>query len=302
MKQATLEHELAVEQAHVDLVYARLEEATRSAQQVASEGANLYKSDRGSFVREEDGTGLYERDVFAFQAAKRLAVLDAEHEGLVFGRLDRTDGEIRYVGRIGVRDVDYEPLVIDWRAPAAEPFYRATPVNPMQVVRRRVLRCSGDRVIGIEDDLLGEGADADLVVVGEGALMAALSRARGPQMRDIVATIQSEQDEAIRAPWQGFTMISGGPGTGKTVVALHRAAFLLYSHRRRFENGGVLVVGPEPGLHDLHRAGAPLARRGRRDAAVDRRRSPPTWSTSAASGPTTPRSRPSRAACGWSRC
>ena len=244
MKQATLEHELAVEQAHVDLVYARLEEATRSAQQVASEGANLYKSDRGSFVREEDGTGLYERDVFAFQAAKRLAVLDAEHEGLVFGRLDRTDGEIRYVGRIGVRDVDYEPLVIDWRAPAAEPFYRATPVNPMQVVRRRVLRCSGDRVIGIEDDLLGEGSDADLVVVGEGALMAALSRARGPQMRDIVATIQSEQDEAIRAPWQGFTMISGGPGTGKTVVALHRAAFLLYSHRRRFENGGVLVVGP----------------------------------------------------------
>ena len=244
MKQATLEHELAVEQAHVDLVYARLEEATRSAQQVASEGANLYKSDRGSFVREEDGTGLYERDVFAFQAAKRLAVLDAEHEGLVFGRLDRTDGEIRYVGRIGVRDVDYEPLVIDWRAPAAEPFYRATPVNPMEVVRRRVLRCSGDRVIGIEDDLLGEGSDADLVVVGEGALMAALSRARGPQMRDIVATIQSEQDEAIRAPWQGFTMISGGPGTGKTVVALHRAAFLLYSHRRRFENGGVLVVGP----------------------------------------------------------
>ena len=244
MKQATLEHELAVEQAHVDLVYARLEEATRSAQQVASEGANLYKSDRGSFVREEDGTGLYERDVFAFQAAKRLAVLDAEHEGLVFGRLDRTDGEIRYVGRIGVRDTDYEPLVIDWRAPAAEPFYRATPVNPMQVVRRRVLRCSGDRVIGIEDDLLGDGVDAELVVVGEGALMAALSRARGPQMRDIVATIQSEQDEAIRAPWQGFTMISGGPGTGKTVVALHRAAFLLYSHRRRFENGGVLVVGP----------------------------------------------------------
>ena len=244
MKQSTLEHELAVEQAHVDLVYARLGEATRSAQQVAAEGANLYRSDRGRFVREEDGTGLYERDVFAYQAAKRLATLDAEHEGLVFGRLDRTDGEIRYVGRIGVRDADYEPLVIDWRAPAAEPFYRATPVNPMQVVRRRVLRCSGDRVIGIEDDLLDDGSDIELAVVGEGALMAALSRARGPQMRDIVATIQAEQDEAIRAAWQGFTMISGGPGTGKTVVALHRAAFLLYSHRRRFENGGVLVVGP----------------------------------------------------------
>jgi DNA helicase IV len=244
LKQSTLEQELAIEQAHVDLVYARLEEATRSAQQVATQGANLYKSDRGSFVREEDGTGLYERDVFAYQAAKRLAVLDAEHEGLVFGRLDRTDGEIRYVGRIGVRDADYEPLVIDWRAPAAEPFYRATPVNPMDVVRRRVLRCSGDRVIGIEDDLLDDHSDSELVVVGEGALMAALSRARGPQMRDIVATIQGEQDEAIRAAWQGFTLISGGPGTGKTVVALHRAAFLLYSHRRRFENGGVLVVGP----------------------------------------------------------
>ena len=237
--------ELAVEQAHVDLVYARLAQATRSAQQVATAGRSLYQSDRASFVREEDGTGLYERDVFAFQTARRLAVLDAEHEGLVFGRLDRTDTEIRYVGRIGVRDDDYEPLVIDWRAPAAEPFYRATPAHPMQVVRRRVLRCSGDRVIGIEDDLL-DGADAgtELVVIGEGALMAALTRARGHQMRDIVATIQAEQDEAIRAPYQGFTMISGGPGTGKTVVGLHRAAYLLYSHRRRFESGGVLVVGP----------------------------------------------------------
>ena len=165
MKQSTLEHELAVEQAHVDLVYSRLEEATRSAQQVADQGADLYKSDRGSFVREEDGTGLYERDVFAFQAARRLAVLDAEHEGLVFGRLDRTDGDVRYVGRIGVRDADYEPLVIDWRARAAEPFYRATPSNPMDVVRRRVLRCSGNRVVGIEDDLLDSAAAEDELVV-----------------------------------------------------------------------------------------------------------------------------------------
>ncbi len=243
--QSDIERELAIEQAHVDLVYGRLAEATRSARQVARAGRSLFQSDRGSYVREEDGTGLYERDVFAFQAAKRLAVLDAEHEGLVFGRLDRTDGEVRYVGRIGVRDADYEPLVIDWRAPAAEPFYRATPATPMEVVRRRVLRCHGDRVIGIEDDLLdGDQADTELVVIGEGALMAALTRARGHTMRDIVATIQSEQDEAIRAPYQGFTMISGGPGTGKTVVALHRAAYLLYSNRRRFESGGVLVVGP----------------------------------------------------------
>ena len=242
---STVERELAIEQAHVDLVYARLAEATRSAQQLARAGRDLYRSDRESYLREEDGTGLYERDVFAFQAAKRLAVLDAEHEGLVFGRLDRTDGEVRYVGRIGVRDADYEPLVVDWRAPAAEPFYRATPSQPMQVVRRRVLHCRGDRVTGIEDDLLdADNAHGDLAVIGEGALLAALSRARGHTMRDIVATIQAEQDEAIRAPYQGFTMISGGPGTGKTVVALHRAAFLLYSNRRRFESGGVLVVGP----------------------------------------------------------
>jgi DNA helicase IV len=240
----SLEHELAVEQAHVDLVYTRLAEATRSAQHLASEGRALYQSDRSSFVREEDGTGLYERDVFAFQAAKRLAILDAEHDGLVFGRLDRHDGETRYVGRIGVRDAEYEPLVIDWRAPAAEPFYRATPTNPMQVIRRRVLRCAGSKVIGIEDDLLDAQTDTELPVIGEGALLAALGRARGHTMRDIVATIQAEQDEAIRAPYQGYTMISGGPGTGKTVVALHRAAFLLYSNRRRFESGGVLVVGP----------------------------------------------------------
>jgi DNA helicase IV len=242
---STIERELAAEQAHVDLVYTRLAEATRSAQQVARAGLSLYQSDRNSFVREEDGTGLYERDVFAFQAARRLAVLDAEQEGLVFGRLDRIDGEVRYVGRIGVRDADYEPLVIDWRAPAAEPFYRATPSNPMHVIRRRVLHCRGDRVVGIEDDLLdGANGDHELVVIGEGALLAALSRARDHTMRDIVATIQAEQDEAIRAPYQGFTMISGGPGTGKTVVALHRAAYLLYSNRRRFESGGVLVVGP----------------------------------------------------------
>jgi DNA helicase IV len=242
---SALERELAAEQAHVDLVYARLAEATRSAQKVARAGLSLYQSDRNSYVREEDGTGLYERDVFAFQAARRLAVLDAEQEGLVFGRLDRTDGDVRYVGRIGVRDEDYEPLVIDWRAPAAEPFYRATPSDPMQVIRRRVLHCRGDRVVGIEDDLLdGENADRELVVIGEGALLAALTRARDHTMRDIVATIQAEQDEAIRAPYQGFTMITGGPGTGKTVVALHRAAYLLYSNRRRFESGGVLVVGP----------------------------------------------------------
>ncbi len=240
-----LEEELAVEQARVDAVYAQLKHATRSARSVAEEGASKYASDRGRYVREEDGTALFERDAFAFQAARRLAVLDAEHEGLVFGKLDLSDREVRYIGRIGVRDLEFEPLVIDWRARAAEPFYRATPAEPMDVVRRRVLRCRNDIVIGIEDDLLNaEAVPDDMAIIGEGALMAALSRARGHQMRDIVATIQAEQDEAIRAPHAGVTVIAGGPGTGKTVVGLHRTAYLLYSNRRRFENGGVLVIGP----------------------------------------------------------
>jgi len=242
---SALERELAIEQAHVNLVYEHLAKAASSAKRVAATGQDMYRSDRETWVREEDGTALFERDAFAFAAAKRLAIIDAEHEGLVFGRLDHNDGEIRYIGRIGVRDDDYEPLVIDWRARAAEPFYRATANEPMDVVRRRVLRCRNDIVIGIEDDLLdSSAARSDLPVIGEGALMAALKRARGPQMRDIVATIQAEQDEAIRAEHSGVTVIAGGPGTGKTVVALHRAAYLLYSNRRRFERGGILVIGP----------------------------------------------------------
>lgn len=241
---STLAQELAIEQAHVDLVYRHLDLATRSARNTARHGQRIYTSDRDSYVREEDGTALFERDAFAFQAARRLAVLDAEHEGLVFGRLDNTEGETSYIGRIGVRDEDYEPLVIDWRARAAEPFYRATAAEPMGVVRRRVLRCRNDKVTGIEDDLLDASARRDLVIVGEGALMASLKRARGHRMRDIVATIQAEQDEAIRADHAGVTVIAGGPGTGKTVVALHRVAYLLYSNRRRYERGGILVVGP----------------------------------------------------------
>ncbi len=241
-----LASELADEQAHVDRVYANLAHAMDSAREAHRQGQQIYQTDRSGFVREEDSTAMFERDAFSYQTAKRLAILDAEHEGLVFGRLDLNTPETRYIGRIGVRDQDYEPLVIDWRAPAAEPFYRATSQNPMDVVRRRVLRCRDDKVIGIEDDLIDANADTDLAVIGEGALMAALTRARGHTMRDIVATIQAEQDSAIRAPYQGVTTISGGPGTGKTVVALHRAAYLLYTNRKRLEKGGVLVIGPSP--------------------------------------------------------
>jgi DNA helicase IV len=239
------ESEREAEQAHVDRVYAQLRHAAASARAVADESRARYTSDRESWLREEVGTALFERDAFAFQAARRLAALDAEHEGLVFGRLDFTDREVRHIGRIGVRTDDLEPLVIDWRAPAAEPFYRATGADPMNVVRRRVLTCRDETVVGIDDDVLDpDHLPADLAVVGEGALMAALGRARSHQMHDIVATIQAEQDEVIRAPYPGFTILAGGPGTGKTVVGLHRVAYLLYTHRRRLENGGVLVVGP----------------------------------------------------------
>jgi DNA helicase IV len=231
------QREIAGEQAYVDVVYARLEASAKVAQSLVKEG----------FARGHVGNegGLVERDAMVYQASRRLSALNAAHDGLVFGRLNLVDGESRYIGRIGVRDEEREILLVDWRAPAAAVFYQATAQDPAGVVRRRVLRCSGDTVIGVEDDLLdAENAPDDLVVVGEGALLASLSRARDSTMHSVVATIQKEQDEAIRAPGRGATIIGGGPGTGKTIVALHRAAYLLYTDRRRFASGGVLVVGP----------------------------------------------------------
>lgn len=247
--------EIAAEQAHVDRVYDELAKAADRVGLVHAEGMARGRTERAGTgdPREEELAGLFERDALVFAANRRRASLEHQHEGLVFGRLDLDHGagepgtgerEVRYVGRLGVRDDDYEPLVVDWRAPAAAPFYRATPVDPQGVLRRRVLRCRGEQVVGVEDDLMVAAAPEDLVVVGDGALMAALTRSRGERMRDIVATIQQHQDEAIRAPARGVTEITGGPGTGKTVVALHRAAYLLYSDRRRYEAGGVLVVGP----------------------------------------------------------
>ncbi|MGZ5371572.1 HelD family protein [Aeromicrobium sp.] len=231
------QQEIAAEQAYVDNVYERLGESAKMAQSIVAEG----------FARGHIGNegGLVERDAMVFQASKRISALNAAHDGLVFGRLNLLDGESRYVGRIGVRDENRDVIVVDWRAPAAAIFYQATAQDPAGVIRRRVLRCSGDKVIGVEDDLLdAANASEDLVIVGEGALLASLSRARDNTMHSVVATIQKEQDEAIRAPSRGATTIGGGPGTGKTVVALHRAAYLLYNDRRRFESGGVLVVGP----------------------------------------------------------
>ncbi|WP_432478131.1 HelD family protein [Nocardioides sp. GXQ0305] len=239
MSDELAEREIADEQAFVDRVHVQLRHSTEAAQALAREG-------HGRGRLEHEG-GLVERDAMVFQAARRIAQLDAAHEGLVFGRLDlrpERDPEPRYIGRIGLRDANRDSLLIDWRAPAAAVFYQATAATPHGVVRRRVLRCSGARVLGVEDELLDDSVETDLPIVGEGALMAQLSRARDRSMHSIVATIQAEQDRAIRAPSKGVVAISGGPGTGKTVVALHRAAYLLYTDRRRYEGGGVLVVGP----------------------------------------------------------
>ncbi|MEU0150377.1 HelD family protein [Micromonospora fulviviridis] len=235
--QTTLEREMAVEQRHLDRVYTRLAELRRSAADAEREGYQLARV--GNFG------ALVERDAMVFHAAQRRHVLDAEHEGLVFGRLDLRTGQVLHVGRLGVRGENAETLVVDWRAPAAAAFYQATPAEPRGVVRRRTIQSSAERVTRIEDDLLDpESAPPDLAVVGDGALLATLSRATGRGMRDIVATIQREQDEAIRSPASGVTFVSGGPGTGKTAVALHRAAYLLYSDRARYAGGGILVVGP----------------------------------------------------------
>ncbi|MGN0062680.1 MAG: HelD family protein [Nocardioides sp.] len=239
MSEELVAREVAAEQAYVDRVYVQLEKSAESAKGLAREGHQ-----RGRLGHEG---GLVERDAMVFQASKRLAQLDAAHEGLVFGRLDlrpEVDDVPRYIGRLGLRDDQRDMLLIDWRAPAAAVFYQATAAEPAGVVRRRVLRAEHRTVVGVEDELLDDSVETDLPIIGEGALMAQLSRARDRSMHSIVATIQAEQDKAIRAPGKGVVSISGGPGTGKTVVALHRAAYLLYSDRRRYESGGVLVVGP----------------------------------------------------------
>ncbi|MFD2421264.1 HelD family protein [Amycolatopsis pigmentata] len=236
--------EIAIEQSHVDRVYTRLAELRAQAEAMRTKGYELGHGAQREAVFEQ-ASMLFERDMMVFHANQTLQTLDAEYEGLVFGRLDHLSRETIYVGRLGIRDAEFDNLVTDWRAPAAAAFYQATAEAPMEVVRRRVIRCSGQTVLDVDDDvLIADAVPQDMQVVGEGALMAALGRSRGEKMRDIVATIQREQDEVIRAPWRGVTEITGGPGTGKTAVALHRAAYLLYRYRRQLGGAGVLVVGP----------------------------------------------------------
>ncbi|MFI6016043.1 HelD family protein [Streptomyces sp. NPDC051287] len=266
------DREISVEQEHLDRVYQRLEEKIHEAEFLMNDAAQ----------RGQVGTpgALAERDAQVFRAGVHLNRLNNEFEDFLFGRIDLllgkdgkkgpdgaytavepAEGAVRadhtadiaetlHIGRIGVLDRDYAPLVIDWRAPAAAPFYRSTPVDPGRVVRRRVIRSKGRRVLGVEDDLMRPeltaflGGDT-LPVIGDGALMAALGQARTHSMRDIVASIQAEQDLVIRAPAASVTYVEGGPGTGKTAVALHRAAYLLYQDRRRYA-GGILIVSPTP--------------------------------------------------------
>ena len=238
------EDELQAEQTYVTELYARLD-AERARVR------DSYSAALRSPIDIQNGGTLVERDAEVralAREAKRLGVAD---NGLCFGRLDTLSGDRSYIGRIGIFDKanEYEPLLLDWRAPAARAFYVATAANPEDMRRRRQFHTRGRHLVDFTDEILGrpDGAErGDSLLSADAALLAAVNAPRGDGMRDIVATIQAEQDEIIRLDHPGVLVIEGGPGTGKTVVALHRVAYLLYTQRTRIENHGVLVVGPNP--------------------------------------------------------
>ncbi|GAA3610058.1 AAA family ATPase [Kineosporia mesophila] len=239
--QNATEREVSQEQSYVDVLYGRLDDIRSRAEMTLDDLRRSSSSNTPA--------GRAEKDAFDALHTERLAQLGAVEDRLVFGRLDMTGGERRYVGRIGMSDEAQLQLLVDWRAPAAAAFYQATAASPSGVARRRHLATRGRTVTGIDDELLdasGLNADDLTTVTGDGALMTALTEHRTGKMRDIVATLQSEQDEIVRAPLTGVLVVQGGPGTGKTAVALHRAAYLLYTHRERIAKSGVLVVGPSP--------------------------------------------------------
>ncbi|MFF3570278.1 HelD family protein [Nocardia jiangxiensis] len=241
--------ELAREQTNLTTLYERLDAMREYAQRrlrtvlLETGGTPQARSERESF------TQLYSED---------LAKYDAAEHGLCFGRIDLSagvdgDAEQRYIGRLGIldEDDDYATLLLDWRAPLARPFYLATTATPDGVTRRRHIRSRNRRITTVTDEYLdldlaqAEGAiESDAGVGSESALLAALNAARTGQMSDIVETIQSQQDAIIRSEHKSVLVVQGGPGTGKTAVALHRAAYLLYTYRKQLDKAGVLIIGP----------------------------------------------------------
>ncbi|MHC6176114.1 HelD family protein [Glutamicibacter sp. X7] len=239
----SIEKDLRSESEYVGKLYARLDELR--AEKVEQLERTRATGAVGSFQNQS------ERDSFATLYEDRIAQLDAVEDRLVFGRLDldakaaQNGGTPRYIGRIGLTDEELNRLLVDWRAAEAAPFYQATALNPRGVRRRRHLILKSRAVAGIEDDVLdATWLDEGHTFHGEGALLSALREKRTGRMGDIVGTIQAEQDAIIRRELAGAVVVQGGPGTGKTAVALHRAAYLLYEYRERLRNAGVLIVGP----------------------------------------------------------
>ena len=229
---------VAEEQEFVDRAYSRLDQLRSQYRE------QRQKIDANHGVG--NAQGWTERDALATHFAELSSRLDNVEERLVFGRLDMKDHATHYIGRISLLDEHSSPLLIDWRAPISAPFYQATAQEPLGVVRRRHIATRARTVTSVEDELLDvdQAQHQGLTLQGEGALMSALSSARSGRMGDIVATIQGEQDRVIRASDRGILVVQGGPGTGKTAVALHRAAYLLYTQRERLERSGVLIIGP----------------------------------------------------------
>ncbi|MGW5372357.1 HelD family protein [Streptomyces sp. NPDC004009] len=230
------------EQEFIDGLYARVDVLRGEAETSVSDA--LAQGDKPMQAR-------LERDILVAERSGLLAALNAVDGSLCFGRIDLTSGVSHHIGRIGLREDDAErtPVLIDWRADVARPFYLATGHTPMGLRRRRHLTTEGRTVTSLHDEILDLG-DATRTghedPSGDAVLLAALNSARTGRMSDIVQTIQAEQDEIIRAPHRGVLVVEGGPGTGKTAVALHRAAYLLYEHRELLARRAVLIVGPNP--------------------------------------------------------
>ncbi|GAB3601628.1 RNA polymerase recycling motor ATPase HelR [Microbacterium tumbae] len=226
--------------------FARIASALEDA--VASASARL-----GSLLRSSAGVGgaAVERDLEIHRLDARLAALRRYGIDLCLGRMVPADEDPVYIGRLGLSDAEGEPLLIDWRTPAAEPFFAASHGDPMGLASRRRYRWRNRRISDYWDEVFTiDGLSRRAALDDQSAFIASLGASRSPRMRDVLATIQSDQDAIIRAGAEGALVVDGGPGTGKTVVALHRAAYLLYAEPRIARGrGGVLVVGPhEPYL------------------------------------------------------